>query len=100
MREVDGTQGVDTLYWMRESELKHGRIAQLAGLHALTRVLLMQYPILGNRATSVMRLTSRGFVPLAVLAQRPAVGRSWFLIGPPRTNRPHHVYSAVCRPSA
>lgn len=22
---------VDTLYWMRESELKHGRIAQLAG---------------------------------------------------------------------
>lgn len=32
MREegVDGTSPVDTLYWMRESELKHGRIAQLA----------------------------------------------------------------------
>lgn len=22
---------VDTLYWMREAELKHGRVAQLAG---------------------------------------------------------------------
>ncbi|CAM9439991.1 unnamed protein product [Choristocarpus tenellus] len=26
----DGASGVDTLYWMREAELKHGRIAQLA----------------------------------------------------------------------
>lgn len=26
----EGTSGVDTLYWMREAELKHGRVAQLA----------------------------------------------------------------------
>ena len=34
MREegVDATKSpVDTLYWMREAELKHGRVAQLAG---------------------------------------------------------------------
>ena len=33
MREegVPAKSPVDTLYWMRESELKHGRIAQLAG---------------------------------------------------------------------
>lgn len=32
----DGEEnGVDTLYWMRESELKHGRIAQLAGEEGL-----------------------------------------------------------------
>lgn len=33
MREggVTDSSPVDTLYWMRESELKHGRIAQLAG---------------------------------------------------------------------
>lgn len=31
---------VDTLYWMREAELKHGRIAQLAGqsYHRFRRV--------------------------------------------------------------
>lgn len=33
MREggVTDSSPVDTLYWMREAELKHGRIAQLAG---------------------------------------------------------------------
>lgn len=33
MREEGVTEKspVDTLYWMRESELKHGRVAQLAG---------------------------------------------------------------------
>lgn len=34
MREegVDAANSpVDTLYWMREAELKHGRVAQLAG---------------------------------------------------------------------
>lgn len=32
MREEGTTSDVDTLYWMREAELKHGRVAQLAGL--------------------------------------------------------------------
>lgn len=30
----DDVSGVDTLYWMREAELKHGRIAMLAGMCA------------------------------------------------------------------
>lgn len=35
---------VDTLYWMRESELKHGRIAQLAGeICPLRKLLLLPF---------------------------------------------------------
>lgn len=39
MREEGTTSDVDTLYWMREAELKHGRVAQLAG----RRILFVAY---------------------------------------------------------
>ncbi|CAM9577960.1 unnamed protein product [Discosporangium mesarthrocarpum] len=42
MRE--GAPGVDTLYWMREAELKHGRIAQLAVVGWIAVDLGLRFP--------------------------------------------------------
>jgi len=47
------TEGIDTLYWMREAELKHGRIAMLAVTGWISVDLGARFPLAGEPFDSV-----------------------------------------------